>query len=124
MRTSVALLIFFILLNGWAGLLQQYDLNEHVGITAETGDPGELEDAQNASSTFDTGDQVGGTLLGMYNSLTNVVEKMFVGLQPGGRMLLNLAPPGVVEDFIMWLFSVVQILMGIDLLAYQRGVDL
>jgi len=124
MRTSVALLIFFILLNGWAGLLQQYDLNEHVGVTAETGDPGKLEDAQNASSTFDTGDQVGGTLLGMYNSLTNVVEKMFVGLQPGGRMLLNLAPPGVVEDLIMWLYSVVQILMGIDLLAYQRGVDL
>jgi len=124
MRASIALLIFFILLNGWAGLMQEYGINDHIGITAETGDPQQLEDAQNASSEFDTGDQVGGTLLGMYNNLGNTVEQMLVGLQPGARMLMNLAPPGVVEDIIMWLYAVVQILMGIDLLAYWRGVDL
>lgn len=124
MRTSVALLIFLLLLNGWAGVLQQYEIDQHIGITAETGDPDELQEARNTSSKFNTGGEVGGTLLGLRNALGNTVQNLFVGLQPGGRMLVNLAPPGIAEDLIMWLYGIVQILMGIDLLAYWRGVDL
>lgn len=124
MRVSVALLIFLVLFNGWAGLLQKYDIDDHIGITAETGDPEELQQAEDAASNFRTGNSVGDTLLGMYNALGSTVESMFVGIQPGGRMLLNIVPSGPAQDVVMWGYSIVEILMAVDLLAYWRGVDL
>lgn len=124
MRVSVALLIFFILLNGWAGILQQFGIDEHVGITAATGDPEELDHAINSSEQFRTGSSVGGTLLGMYNALGSTVEAIFIGLQPGGQMLVNIVPDGVGEQIVLWLYSIVEILMAIDLMAYWRGADL
>lgn len=124
MRISVALLIFLVLFNGWAGLLQEYGVDEHIGITAETGDPDELNRAVEAGSEFNTGSNVGGTLLGMYNALGSTVEQMFVGIQPGAQMLINIVPGGPGEDIVMWLYGIVEILMAIDLLAYWRGVNL
>lgn len=124
MRISVALLIFLILFNGWAGILQDYGVDQHIGITAETGDPDELDRAVEAGSEFNTGSSVGGTLLGMYNALGSTVERMFIGIQPGGQMLINIVPGGPGEDIVMWAYGIVEILMAIDLLAYWRGADL
>lgn len=125
MRISVVILIFLILFNGWAGLLQQYDVDDHLGIGAETGDPEALNNATKEAESIQTGgDAVGGTLLGFYNALSKTVEGMFRGIEPGVAMLLNIVPPGVAEDFITWLFTIIHIIMAIDMLAYLRGVDL
>lgn len=124
MRISVALLIFLLLFNGWAGILQEYGVDDHIGISAETGDPDELDRAVEAGSEFNTGSAVGGTLLGMYNALGSTVERMFIGIQPGGQMLINIVPDGPGEDIVMWVYGIVEILMAIDLLAYWRGADL
>jgi hypothetical protein len=124
MRIGIALLIFLVLFNGWAGLLQDWGIDGHIGITAETGDPQELDRAVDASSEFRTGSSVGGTLLGMYNALGSTVESMFVGIQPGAQMLINIAPDGPAEDFVLWVYSIMEILMAADLLAYWRGADL
>lgn len=124
MRISVALLIFLLLFNGWAGILQEYGVDDHIGISAETGDPDELDRAVEAGNEFNTGSAVGGTLLGMYNALGSTVERMFIGIQPGGQMLINIVPDGPGEDIVMWVYGIVEILMAIDLLAYWRGADL
>lgn len=124
MRASVALLLFFILLNGWAGLIQEFGLDDHMGISAETGDPDELEQAREEAKAFDTGSEVGGTLIGMYNALGGVVERIFVGLQPGVQMLVTLSPDGAPEQIVVWLFSITQMVAAIDLIAFFRGVDL
>jgi len=124
MRISVILLIFLLLLNGWGAVLQEYGIDEHMGINAETGDPEELQQAQQAANEIQTGGTIGGTLLGYYNALLRTVEGMVVGLQPGVQMLINIAPSGVAERMIVWMGTILPIIIAADILAYGRGVDL
>jgi len=124
MRISFILLIFLILLNGWGGLKMDYGIDEQIGINAETGDAEELEKAQNTAQDIQTGEAIGGTLLGYYNALLNTVQGIVTGLQPGVQMLVNIAPPGPAEDIIIWVFSALPIIIAADVLAYARGVNL
>jgi len=124
MRISIILLIFLLLFNGWGGLMQQYDIDDHLGINAETGDAEELQQAQSSAQDIQTGQPTGGTLLGFYNSLLTTVEGMMVGLQPGVQLLVNAVPPGIAEDIIIWASAALPIIIAVDILAYARGVDL
>jgi hypothetical protein len=124
MRISIYLLIFLILFNGWGALLQEYHIDDQLGISAETGDPGELDQAQESAKEVQTGNAIGGTLLGYYNALLSTVEGMVTGLQPGVQMLVNVVPAGIGQDFIVWAGAIIPIITAADLLAYARGVDL
>jgi len=125
MRISVILLIFFVLLNGWGALLQHYHMDDYLGINAETGNPQELTQAvSTAKGNIKTGQTFGQTLLGFYNNLMNTVEGLVAGLGPGVQMLVNLAPRGIVEDIVVWVFAFLPIVIAVDILAYARGVDL
>lgn len=124
MRISIILLIFLLLFNGWGALLQDYDIDDHLGINAETGDPEELQTAVNNSQDIQTGEAIGGTLLGYYNALLNTLKGIVVGLQPGVQMLVAVAPPGAAEDLIIWAFSILPIVIAADFIAIARGVDL
>ena len=124
MRISIILLIFLLLFNGWGALLQEYHIDDHLGINAETGNPQELQQAKQSAAEIQTGNSIGGTLLGYYNALLNTVEGMVVGLQPGVQMLVNIAPPGIAEDLIIWMGGIIPIIIAVDVLAYARGVDL
>lgn len=124
MRLSFLLLIFLILFNGWAGLMQQYDIDDHVGFNAEVGDSGELDDAVNASQSVQTGNPIGSTLIGLYNNLLNTVKGILVGLQPGVQLLINVVPPGPADDVVVWIFTIIPIVVATDFIAIARGVDL
>lgn len=124
MRISVKIVIFLILFNGWAGVLQTYHVDDHLGITAETGNPEKLDEAVESSQTINTGNAIGGTLLAMYNSITDTVETIVRATQPGADMLIMILPPGPAEAFIKWIFTIAPLLAGLDILAYLRGVDL
>lgn len=124
MRISIVLLVFLILFNGMSGLTMEYGIDDHMGIGTETGSAPELEQARQNAQTVRTGESIGGTLLGFYNSILNTVKGLVTGLQPGVQLLVNVAPPGIMEDFIVWVFSVLPILIAADLIAIARGVDL
>lgn len=124
MRISIKIVIFLILFNGWSGLLQQYHVDDHLGINAETGDPEKLNNAVKESKSINTGNAIGGTLLAMYNSITGTVEAIVRATQPGADMLINILPHGPAEDLVTWMFSIAPLLAGLDILAYLRGVDL
>jgi len=124
MRVSIILLIFLILFNGWGGLMQEYDIDDELGINAETGDAQALQNATQSAQDIQTGQPLGGTLLGFYNSLLSTVEGMVTGLQPGVQLLVNVAPAGIAEDIIIWAGLALPIIVAVDLLAYARGVDL
>lgn len=124
MRISFILLIFLILFNGWGSIMMEYGIDEQIGISAETGNAEELGEAQTAARDIQTGEAIGGTLLGYYNALLNTVQGIVTGLQPGVQMLVNIAPPGATQDLIVWAFSVLSIIVAADVLAYARGVDL
>lgn len=124
MRISIMIVVFLILFNGWTGLIQQYGVDDHLGINAETGNPEKLDKAVSESEKFNTGDSRGGTLIGMYNSLSGMVEAVVRATQPGADMLVNIMPPGPAEDFIIWIFGIAPLLAGLDIAAYLRGADL
>lgn len=127
MRISAVLLVFFLVLNGWAGMLMDYGIDTHMGVGVNTGNPEELRSngkAVNASKDISTGQSIAGTLLGMINAVSDTIEGMYVGLQPGLQMLKNISPPGIISDIINIFYPVLQIIMGLDIAAWVRGVDL
>lgn len=124
MRLSVKIVIFLILFNGWAGIIQKYHIDDHLGINAETGNPKKLQEAVDRSQTVKTGNAIGNTLIGMYNSMSSTVESIVKATQPGAKMMIMIVPHGVAEDFITWLFTITPLLAGLDILAYLRGVDI
>lgn len=124
MRISIILVIFLILFNGWAGLLQTYDIDNHLGISAETGDPEELDQAVNNSRDIQRGNAIGGTLLGLWNAVTNSFKSILVATNPGLQMLVNVVPPGPAEDLVVWGYSIVPIIIGIDIISILRGMNL
>jgi len=122
MRISILLLVFFVLFNAWGGLMIQYDVDDHLGISAETGDAEELDQAAAAAKTTQTGKGgIGGTLLGYYNGLTNTLEGVMVGIQPGVQLLVNVVPPGIAEDIIIWAASILPFVIMVDVLGFARS---
>jgi len=124
MRISVILVIFLVLLNGWGAMLQEYGVDDHLEINAETGNPEELQSAEQDARDIQTGNSVKGTLLGFYNNLLKTVRGIVVGVQPGVQMLVNIAPPGIAEDLIVWVGGITPFIIAADVLAYARGVDI
>jgi len=121
MRISTLIVLFFVFMNAGAGMLQATGVAAHMGINAETGNPDEIQQAQDAASEIDTGGSVGGTLFAMYNALVGTVEQIFVAVLPGARMLSNLGAPGW---FTAYLFSGATIVTGVDVIGFLRGSNL
>lgn len=118
------LLIFFVLLNAWGGILQQYHIDDHLGINAETGSPQKLNDAQQAaSSSLQTGGPLGGTLIVMIIAGAHRLESLFMGLQPGVQMLSNVVPPGPATSLVEVAGTIIPIIAVLDLLDYMRGIS-
>jgi len=121
MRLSVILIIFLLLFNGWGGLMQEYDVDDHLGINAETGNAEALNEAQSSAGEIGTGEPTGQTLLGYYNNLLNTLRNVFLGLQPGAQLLVNVMPGGISEDIVIWTFSILPIISAVDILYFARG---
>lgn len=124
MRISILLIIFLLLFNGWGALLQDYGIDEQLGINAETGDADALEQAETNAGNVSTGEAVGQTLLGFYNNLLQSLKGILTAWEPGLQLLVNVVPAGIGEDIVIWAFSIMKIVIFVDFLAYARGVDL
>lgn len=124
MRISVFLVIFLILFNGWAVVMVDYGIDDHLGFNAETGDAPELQETQEAAGNVSSGEPAGQTLIGFYNGLLKTFENVLTGWEPGVQMLVNIVPGGVAQDLIIWAFSISKIIIAVDVMAYARGVDL
>lgn len=121
MRLSIIFLIFLLLFNAWGGLLQTYDIDDQLGINAETGDAQALDEAKASAGSVTTGKTTGQTLLGYYNNLLNTLKNLILGLQPGVQLLVNVIPPGIGEDIVIWAFGILPIIGVVDVLYFARG---
>lgn len=122
MRISIAILIFLILFNGWASLLMDYDLDDHLGVNVEVGDHPELEQAQSSADDIEFG--TGGVLesmVGGINTMLSNLGDLVKGLNPAAQMLVNIIPPGIGEALVLWAFSILEIIVAADLINYVRG---
>jgi hypothetical protein len=122
MRLSIKIVVFLVLFNAWGGMMVEFGIDDHLGINAETGNSEAITEAANVSQP-ESGGVVGGTLLGVYNAVKNTIQTIVLGMQPGAKLLLNILPPGPAEEFVMWMYSIGNIIVAVDIAAYLRGVD-
>lgn len=123
MRLSVLILVFLLFVNGWAALLQAYDVDDHLGINAETGDPQELQEAQDKAKNVTTNSGgITGSTTGLITTVTTGIGALVKGVNPAAQMLSNIAPPGITQDIILWLFGVTEIIVAVDIINFARGI--
>jgi len=120
MKMSTQLTIFFVAFNALAGVVVGMGVAEDLGINAETGDPAQLEEL-GENDDINLGNNVGGTLFGMYNVLTQQVGALFYSIAPGFAMLRNFLPNIWIDVFLSPIATVV---VTKDLLGFARGGDL
>lgn len=121
MRLSLMLLIFLVLFNAFGAVLQDYGVDDDLGINAGTGEAEELTNATSDAESVTTGETTGQTLLGYYNNLLNTLKQMLLGLQPGVQLLVNVVPSGIAEALIIWVANILPILIAVDILYFARG---
>lgn len=119
-RPVTTLVIFFIGMNVFAGVLMSTGVAAAMGIEANVGGDQKVDETvANAGSGVETGSPTGSTLFGMYNVLTDQLGSMFDVIYPGIQMLENAGMPGYITNQILEPLASVIIL--IDVLSFLRG---
>jgi hypothetical protein len=118
MKMSTQLAIFFVAFNALALVLTTTGVAADIGINAETGNPDALNDFDNDISL---GNNVGGTLFGMYNRLTQQAGQIFYTYAAGFAILRAYLPNIWIDAFLSPLAGLV---VTKDLIALARGTDL
>lgn len=120
MKMSTQLTIFFVTFNALALVVTGMGVAADLGINAETGNPETIADAGQQRPT-NLGNNVGGTLFGMYNVLTQQAGDLFYTYAAGFRMLRAYLPNIWIDVFLSPIATVV---VTKDLIAFARGGDL
>lgn len=120
MKISTQLTIFFVAFNCFAGIVMGMGVAEELGINVETGNPEQIEQLSNTDQV-DLGNNVGSTLFGMYNRLTQQVGTLFYSIAPGFKMLKMFLPNIWIDLFLS---PIAAVIVTKDIIAFARGTDL
>lgn len=124
MRLSVKLLVFFIVFNAWAGILQDFDVDDQLGFSAELGDTSELEAVEDeTASDVQTGSPVTGTIFGVIIASATKLAAIIGAVAPGVQMLVNVVPSGPPTAIVGMLSALVPVIITVDILNFLRGLD-
>jgi len=134
MKMSTQITLFFVAFNAFAGVLIGTGVAAELGVNVQTGSPEEFEeitapaeecdpDAQDANVACEIGlgNNVGSTLFGMYNQLTQQIGALFYSITPGFAMLKNFLPDIWVDGFLS---PIAVVVVTKDIIAFARGGDL
>jgi hypothetical protein len=120
MKMSTQITIFFIAFNAMAAVVMGMGVAEELGVNVETGSPERIEQI-GQQDQVDLGNNVGGTLFGMYNRLTQQVGAIFYSLTPGFAMLKVFLPDIWIDAFLS---PIAVVIVTKDMIAFARGTDL
>jgi hypothetical protein len=120
MRISVYIVLFFVFFNAGAVMLDETRTEEALGISAETGNPDELQQAQSSAQKVSASNSDTGTLFTFYTTLSSVFNSI-VNILPAASMLVNVGTP---QWFVNFVFAGAPIIVGIDILSVARGFNL
>lgn len=115
------LVVFFLSLNLFSGMLISTGIAEDIGIgqQAEVGGDNNVESAQSSAEEVSTGAPTGQTLFGMYNVLANTLGEIRTIVLGGPAMLSNAGVP----TFITSAMEVVMVLVyAVGIIRFLRGV--
>lgn len=118
-RPSTVLVIFIISINGTAIMMNSVGVDEMLGVNPEVDAPDDdLRDAEQQTQEINTGNSLGETLFGMYNTLASGVGTIFQLVTAGPDMLARAGVPSFLTNFLAGIFGFV---IAFDVMSYIRG---
>lgn len=127
-RPVTLLVVFFVGLNLFSGMLASTGVAAMLGIQADVGGDSAVQDRIDENQNVSSGAPTGSTLFGMYNVLSSQIASLFGVIYPGLIMLYNAGVPAFIvgngttnPGFLGSMFS---ILIPIAVVSFLRGWDL
>jgi len=121
-RPVTLLVVFFLSLNLFAGVLVSTGAAATLGINAEVGGDAKTEELNQTTDEAPTGSPSDGTLFGLYNVIGGFLSTIYDYVFPGLDMLERAGVPSFITDDILGnLFS---LLIVIDIAAFVRGYEI
>jgi hypothetical protein len=118
-RFTTTVVVFFILLNAFAGALQASGMTDIWDTEPDVNAPTALDRAQTSA---DNAEATGGaldTLFGLATSLGTVLATIFAGALPAVSMLADL---GVPDFFLGYITAPVVIISFVEIAEFLRGI--
>lgn len=119
MRITTTIIVFFILLNGFAVALSASGVTDEWGTQPTPGDAEGLTTAQNEADNISPSGGGLSTLFGLIVSVGSSIGTIFAGILPAVAMLGDLGVPSYI---IGWVSAPLTLLAAIELADYLRGV--
>lgn len=117
MRITVQILLVFVFMNAFAGMLQTTGVADDLNVNPQPGGDEKLDQINNETENFESGGGGGETLFGLYNTLAGVLDAI-VDTLPALAMMKNAGAP----DFIVnYGFAGYSIITGLDIAGYIRS---
>jgi len=121
-RPVTLLLVFFLSLNLFAGVLMSTGAAATLGIDAEVGGDEATDNLEGQTGDVPTGSPSDGTLFGLYNVVGGFLSGIYDYIFPGLSMLERAGVPSFITDDLLGnLFS---LLIAIDVAAFIRGYEI
>lgn len=117
-RPVTTLVIFFIFLNLFAGVLMSTDAAAAMGIETNVGGDDAVDEVT-GNDDVESGAPTGSTLFGMYNVLAEQVGGLFDVIYPGIEMMQAGGLPNYLANKILEPLATVIII--IDVISFFRG---
>lgn len=120
-KVTTVIVYFFAGVNAGAYLLQQFGIDDLLGIGVATGGHERTQQVAHQYESVPTGNSIGGTLIGLYNTVTTFFTDLITYIFPAMDMLANL---GVANEWIVFLSTIAGIAFAFDAVSVLMKVNL
>lgn len=119
MRFTTILVIYLVAFNAGAQMMYSTGVAADLGLNVQTGNPEELQQAEDLHEDVEIGPGTGLTLIGMIANVGRGIADAFTAVMPGLRMLGNV---GVPDHWIVFAGTVSMTVVGFNVASWLRGV--
>lgn len=120
-KALTLLVVFFLSVNLFSGMLITTGAAATLGIDAETGESERAEEITQGDNDLATGSPTDGTLFGLYNVVSSQIAGLFEFIFPGLAMLGRLGVPNFIINVLGGVFSLI---LTLGVASFVRGYDL
>lgn len=117
-RISTAALLYFMLLNATAVVLDNVGFTEEMGVSVNLTTTQHLKDAEKAVDSFSLEGGFLETLFGIYDAAYSTMAAVLTSIYAGPQMLLDLGLPSAI---VLPFTGVLVMIIGLDVIYYASG---
>lgn len=118
-RPLTLLVIFFLSMNLFSGLLISTGTASVIGVETEVGGDDKVNESTNQADDVSSGAPTGSTLFGMYNVLANGLSTLALPVTAGPTMLNRAGVPGAITGGVLQ--PIILIVYALGVISFLRG---